>query len=166
MKQLECHSLNCARVDGVWSGPCVLTPQLPVLGEKVMLVMIVTRLGKILLCMMLWLEKYSHMCYRPSSESIISLSSFLATGYKVIDASFIQQMSVLKSLQNLSTFLESSQQPHDDYCELVELVIDNFAAWYFTICVCFMAKNPRTYAQGLQVVVLCEHFGNLTAIQK
>ena len=53
------------------------------------------------MCMMLWSEKYSHMYYSPSSGSIIGLSSFLATGYKVIDASFIQQMSVLKSLQNL-----------------------------------------------------------------
>jgi len=64
------------------------------------------------------------MCYGPSSGSIIiGLSSFVTTGYKMIDASFIQQMSVLKSLRNLLTFLESSQQPHDDYRELVELMI-------------------------------------------
>src|SRR6218665_1671818 len=75
------------------------------------------------MCTMLWSEKCSHMCYGPSSGSIIGLSSFMAIGYTMIDASFILQISVLKSLRNLSTFLESSQQLHDDYCELVELVI-------------------------------------------
>ena len=29
---------------------------------------------------MLWSEKCSHMCYGPSSKSIIDLSSFIATG--------------------------------------------------------------------------------------
>ena len=33
----------------VWSGPCALTPQLPILVDKVLLVMIENRLGKNLL---------------------------------------------------------------------------------------------------------------------
>src|SRR6218665_1215421 len=66
---------------------------------------------------MFWSEKCSHICYGLSSRSIIGY------GYKMIDASFIQQMSVLKSLRNLSTFLESSQQSHDSYRELGELMI-------------------------------------------
>jgi len=28
-----------------------------------------------------------------------------------------------------------------------------------------MAHNPKSYAQRLQVVVLCEHLGSLTAIK-
>src|SRR6218665_1560730 len=154
---------------GVWSGPCDLTPQLPILGEKVLHVMIATRLGKILLCLAcaqcLWSEKCSHMCFGPSSGSIIiGLSSFVTTGYKMIDASFIQQMSVLKSLRNLLTFLESSQQPYDDYRELVELMI-------LSLCDISLfgydlsPKTPRAM-NSLQVVVLCEHLGSLTAIQK
>src|SRR6218665_398456 len=51
MKQLECLCFNCARVDGVSSGPCVFTSQLPILREKVPFVIIATRLGKILLCL-------------------------------------------------------------------------------------------------------------------
>lgn len=134
---------------GVWSGPCDLTPQLPILGEKVLLVMIATRLGKILLCLAcaqcLWSEKCSHMCYGPSSGSIIiGLSSFVITGYKMIDASFIQQMSVLKSLRNLLTFLESSQQPHDDYRELVELMILSLC----DISLFGYDLSPKSYAQS------------------
>src|SRR6218665_987892 len=34
----------------VWSGQCALTPQLPILVDKVLLVMIENRLGKNLLC--------------------------------------------------------------------------------------------------------------------
>ena len=79
---------------GVWSGPCVLTPQLPILGEKVLLVMIATECWQDSvepgMCTMLWSEKCSHVCYRTSSGSIIGLSSFIATGYKMIGASFIQ----------------------------------------------------------------------------
>jgi len=51
-----------------------------------------------IMCTMLWSEKCSHMCYGPSSGSIVGLSSFMTTGYRMIDASFIQQMSALKSL--------------------------------------------------------------------
>ena len=35
----------------IWSGPCALTPQLPILVDKVLLVMIENRLGKNLLCL-------------------------------------------------------------------------------------------------------------------
>src|SRR6218665_2910530 len=113
---------------GVWSGPCDLTPQLPILGEKVLLVMIATRLGKILLCLACARccgRRSVHTCVmvRHLDPSLAYPVSCMATGYKMVDASFKQQMSVLKSLRDLSTFLEPSQQPHDDYCELVELVI-------------------------------------------
>jgi len=98
---------------------------------------------------MLWSEKCSHMCYGPSSGSIIGLSSFMTKGYKMIDASLIQQMSVLKSLRNLSTFLESSQHPHDDYRELIELVILSLCDIHHLGMI--YGPNPKSYAQSCTV---------------
>src|SRR6218665_2730864 len=90
------------------------------------------------MCTMLWSEKCSHTCYGPSSGSISGLSNFMATGYKVINTIFLQQMSVLKSLRYLSTFLQSSQQLLDDYCELVDMVI---LSLHDISPFAFMAKN-------------------------
>src|SRR6218665_2070680 len=72
----------------VWSGPCTLTPQLPILVEKVLLVMIENRLGKNLLCL-----ACSLCCGRRSAQtcvmvyhlgpSLAYLVSLLQSGYKI-----------------------------------------------------------------------------------
>src|SRR6218665_3252947 len=56
----------------VWSGPCALTPQLPILVDKVLL-MIENRLGKNLLCLA------CSLCCGLSSGAIIGLFSFVTT---------------------------------------------------------------------------------------
>ena len=136
MKQLGCLCFNCARVDGVSSGPCVFTSQLPILREKVPFVIIATRLGKILLCL-----ACARCCGRRSVHTRVMvrhLGPSLASGYKVVDTIFLHQMSVLKSLRGLSTFLESSQQLLDDYCELVILSLRDISPFAYHL----WQKNP------------------------
>src|SRR6218665_2756307 len=80
-----------------WSGPCALTPQLPILVDKVLLVMIENRLGKNLLCL-----ACSLCCGRRSAQTCVmvyhlgpSLAysvSWLQSGYKMMTASSIQHM--------------------------------------------------------------------------
>src|SRR6218665_3289051 len=89
----------------VWSGPCALTPQLQILVDKVLLVMIENRLGKNLLCL-----ACSQCCGRTITHvfkhvlwSIMWVHRWLIqfqlqSGYKMMTASFIQHMPVLKSL--------------------------------------------------------------------
>ncbi len=53
-------------VIAVWSGPCALTPQLTILVDKVLLVMIENRLGKNLLCL-----ACSQCCGRKSVQTCV-----------------------------------------------------------------------------------------------